>query len=243
VSAAPRKPALPAGAALLLDLDGTLLDFAPTPDSVTVPADLPATLRRLRDHLDGALAIVTGRPIGDVDRLLGDAPTAVAGEHGAAIRHTQGAAIERADLPPMPPAWIAAAERLAEAAPGVLLERKAASFVLHYRRAPECGPALLAALRDLMHDDRFTIMTALLAWEVKPIGADKGRAVDRLMACKPFMGRTPIYIGDDVTDEDGMRAARGLGGEGWQVQQVFGSPAGVRTWLAKTDNQTRRPKG
>jgi len=243
VTAPPRKPHLPDDAALLLDLDGTLLDFAPTPDSVTVPPDLPDILRRLRDGLGGALAIVTGRPIGDVDRLLGDTPTAVAGEHGAAIRHTQGAAIARADLPPIPPGWLAAAERLAEAVPGVLLERKQGSFVLHYRQAPEAGPALLAALRDLMHDDRFTIMTASLAWEIKPTGADKGHAVIRLMASPPFAGRTPVYIGDDITDEDGMRAARDLGGEGWQVQQVFGSPAGVRTWLAKVAAYTGSPKG
>src|ERR1700727_574320 len=91
-------------AALLLDMDGTLVDLAPTPDAVVVAAGLPAVLASLRDALGGALAIVTGRPVETVDRLLGDAPGAVAGEHGGAIRHGAGAAIERPDLPTPPAA-------------------------------------------------------------------------------------------------------------------------------------------
>src|ERR1700693_1397853 len=89
-------------AALLLDMDGTLIDLAPTPDAVIVPAGLPAALTTLREALDGALAIVTGRPVETVDRLFGDAPGAVAGEHGGAIRHRPGQAVERPDLPAPP---------------------------------------------------------------------------------------------------------------------------------------------
>jgi trehalose 6-phosphate phosphatase len=229
-----RAALLPERAALLLDLDGTLIDFAPTPDSVVVPDGLRASLARLRPRLGDALAVVTGRPIGEVDALLGDLPYAVAGEHGAAVRHAPGAPVERPPLAAPPAAWPAEADRLAEARPGVLVERKSSGFVLHFRRAPEHGPALRAAMAAMLagHEDRFAIMPASMAWEMKPLGADKGTAVRALMSRPPFAGRVPVYLGDDVTDEDGMRAARALGGLGWRVQEMFGDPAGVRSWLA-----------
>ena len=226
---------LPARAAMLLDLDGTLIDFAPTPDSVVVPDDLRASLARLREMCGGALAVVTGRPIEQVDGLLGDLPYAVAGEHGGAIRHAPGAAIERVALADAPAAWLAEAERLAAAWPGALVERKRRSFVLHYRMAPEAGPTLGAAMQAMAAEqpERFAVMPASMAWEMKPLGADKGTAVMALMGRAPFAGRVPVYVGDDVTDEDGMAAARALGGLGWRVQEMFGTPASVRAWLAK----------
>src|SRR5690348_7657966 len=125
--------------ALLLDMDGTLIDIAPTPDSVVVAPGLTDALTCLRNTLGGALAVVTGRPIETVDRLLGDAPGAVAGEHGAAVRHAQDEPIERPDLPPPPDSWVQAAVALADAFPGALLERKARGFALHYRLAPDAG--------------------------------------------------------------------------------------------------------
>ena len=228
-------PALPEHVALLLDLDGTLLDIAPTPDSVVVPPDLLISLRTLRAALDGALAVVSGRPIEQIEALLEGVPYAVAGEHGAAIRHASGMAPERPDLPAAPARWAEQAGRVAASTPGVLLERKAHGFVLHYRLAPEAGPALHRALLSILGGDAalFTIMPAHMAWEVKPRGADKGRAVLSLMARPPFVGRVPVYVGDDVTDEDGMRAARQLGGIGLRVQDSFIDPAGVRAWLAE----------
>ena len=227
-------PALPGRAALLLDLDGTLLDIAPTPDSVVVPAALLSTLRLLRAALDDALAVVSGRPIEQIELLLQAIPYAIAGEHGAAIRHAPGAAPERPDLPVAPACWVEQAARMAAATDGVLLERKAHGFVLHYRMAPASGPALRQGLQAILGEDatQFTIMPAHMAWEVKPRGADKGRAVHSLMARPPFAGRVPVYVGDDVTDEDGMRAARQLGGLGLRVQDSFGDAAGVRAWLS-----------
>jgi trehalose 6-phosphate phosphatase len=233
-------PTLPPNAALLLDMDGTLIDIARTPDSVFVPPDLPLVLRRLRARLGDALAVVTGRPIDQIDALMPDTPFAVAGEHGAAIRHAPGNPIMRVQLAEPPAAWLEEAECLAASTEGVLLERKAHGFVLHYRMAPAAGPMLRAALDRMLagHADRFTIMSALMAWEVKPIGADKATAVTALMAHAPFVGRVPVYIGDDITDEDGMRAARALGGLGWRVQDVFTDAAGVRAWLARTAADT-----
>lgn len=226
-------PRLPDRAALMLDFDGTLIDLAATPSAVVIPPSLPDTLRAVRDCLDGAVALVTGRPLRDIDGFLGDAPYAVAAEHGAVFRHAPGAAPERPALPSAPAAWREQAQRVAAGYPGALFEPKESGFVLHYRGAPEAGPAFRQALLSIVgeHEDEFVVMPAHMAWEVKPRGADKGRAVERLMGRPPFAGRVPVYVGDDVTDEDGIRAARRAGGLGFKVQDVFKDPSGVRAWL------------
>ena len=222
-------------ACLLLDLDGTLLDMAPTPDSVVVPAGLTDTLRTLTAQLDRALAIVTGRPIEVIDRLLGDAPHAVAGEHGGAVRPAPGALVERPDLRPPPPAWIERGAALEAAHPGAMLEVKARGFGLHFRLAPDAGAAIYDVLAALvLGSPDFELMAGSMLWEVRPKGADKGLAVASLMRRTPFLGRLPVFIGDDVTDEDGMRAARAMGGAGLRVQDVFGEPEDVRQWLRST---------
>ncbi|HEY7576684.1 MAG TPA: trehalose-phosphatase [Acetobacteraceae bacterium] len=219
--------------ALLLDLDGTLLDIAPRPEAVVVPAGLTDALRRIRKLLEDALAVITGRPVETVDSLLGEVAYAVAGEHGGAIRHKPGAAVLRPPLPSPAPEWIAAAERLAAAHPGVLFEPKARGFALHYRAAPALARMLRDALeRMLAGSSEFELLPAHMLWEVRPRGIDKGKAVTRLMGAPPFLGRLPVFIGDDVTDEDGIAAAAGMGGAGLRVQEAFGDAAGVRAWLA-----------
>lgn len=226
--------ALPSRAALLLDLDGTLLDIAPTPDAVRVPAGLADSLTRLRVALDEALAIVTGRPPEQVDALLPGIPYAVAGEHGGAMRFAPDEAVRRAPLPVPPPDWLEAAASLVAAHPGTLLERKQHGFAVHYRLAPAAGPAVEHGLRALL-DGQAThqLLPAHMAFEVKPRGADKGLAVGALMARAPFAGRVPVYVGDDVTDEDGIQVAQAAGGLGLRVAETFGDAAGVRAWLAR----------
>ncbi len=209
--------------ALLLDMDGTLIDIALTPDAVVVPAALLGVLLRLRERLGDAL-----------DALLPGIPYAAAAEHGAAIRHAPGAEVERPGLPHPPPGWRAAAAAAAAAHPGAMLEDKAHGFVLHFRAAPEHGPALRAAAEALIAaDPRFVVMGAKMAWEIKPAAVDKGVAVAALMSRAPFAGRAPVFVGDDVTDEDGIRVALAMGGAGLRVPDLFGSAAGVRDWLAR----------
>jgi trehalose 6-phosphate phosphatase len=221
--------------ALLLDLDGTLLDIAPAPDKVVVPSGLIGTLHSLRPLLGDALAVVTGRPVETIDALLGDAPFAVAGEHGGAIRYAPGLALERPNLPAPPEAWLAGAERIASAHPGALLERKARGFAMHFRAAPAAGPELHGALAALLAGSAdFELLAGQMMWEVRPRGVDKGTAVARLMARAPFLGRLPVFIGDDVTDEDGIAEALALGGVGLRVPESFGDAAGVRAWLEAT---------
>jgi trehalose 6-phosphate phosphatase len=222
-------------AALLLDVDGTLLDFAATPETVVVPPELPETLRTIRDQLGGALAVITGRTIEMIDKLLSDVPHGVAGEHGGAVRPGPGAAVERPDLKPPPQSWLERGAMLETTHPGTRFERKPRGFGMHFRLAPESGPAIYAALSDMVAESEdFHLLSGQMMWEIRPRGVDKGHGVERLMQHAPFRGRVPVFIGDDVTDEDGLRVARAMGGAGLWVPDVFGNAAGVRAWLRVT---------
>jgi trehalose 6-phosphate phosphatase len=222
-------------AAFLLDLDGTLLDIAPTPDSVVVAPGLLEDLAALRRRCGGALAIVTGRTLREVDALLGDTPYAVAAEHGTSLRHAPGEAPVNATIGDPPPAWLEQAAALASENPGVTLEHKRHGFVLHYRNAPQAGRAVETGMRALLQgpEQNFVLLAAKMAWEIRPAGTDKGSAVRAIMEHPPFAGRLPIFVGDDVTDEDGIAAAAALGGLGLRVAEAFGEPADVRAWIAR----------
>ena len=222
-------------AALLLDLDGTLLDIAPAPDKVVVPPGLLDVLHELRRLLGDALAVVTGRPVETVDELLGNSVFAVAGEHGGAIRHAPGQSLERRPLPAPPDAWLVEAAGLVAPHPGALLERKARGFAVHYRAVPSAGPIFhdeLTALLQGSHD--FELLSGHMIWEVRPRGVNKGSAVVSLMERAPFQYRLPVFVGDDVTDEDGIVAAVAMGGAGLRVPDNFADAADVRAWLQRT---------
>jgi len=209
--------------------------LAPTPDSVVVPPGLTDALRTIKGQLNEALAVVTGRSIETIDGLLGDAPHAVAGEHGGAFRPVPGALIERPDLEPPPRNWVDTGAALEAAHPGAMFERKPRGFGLHFRLAPDARPAIHEVLSALIGDSAdFELLPGHMMWEVRPRGVDKGDAVTNIMRRAPFVGRLPVFIGDDVTDEDGMRVARALGGVGLRVQDVFGDAGGVRAWLHET---------
>ncbi len=229
-----RLPA-PARAAFLLDFDGTLVDIAPTPESVSVPPGLRDTLLALRRVCGDALAVVSGRPIDQIDHFLPDVPFAVAGEHGIAVRHRPGGSIERATLPSLPEHWIDGCERIASAFPGARAERKKAGLVLHFRAVPEAGDAIRAEAERLIGDGEgaglFHIQAAKMAWEIKPDGVSKENAVLALMQTEPFSGRLPVFVGDDVTDEDGIRGAEALGGTGFRIPADFPDPDAFRAWL------------
>jgi trehalose 6-phosphate phosphatase len=179
---------------------------------------------------------VTGRARSTVDRLL--APLAPPGGfgHGAELRDAAGRIGGTDAFPPLPGDWAARLAREAAAWPGVIVERKPHGLALHYRAAPEHGAAARAALEALLagHAEHFALLPAHMAYEVRPRIATKARAVQALMAAAPFRGRRPVFVGDDVTDEDGMEAARRLGGLGLHVGRDFrGGPAEVRAWIAR----------
>jgi len=234
-------PPLPdARAALFLDFDGTLIDIAARPDAVVVPPDLPVLLGRLSVALGGAVAIVTGRGL-EVARALTGAPEpcpwSFAAEHGTVLAATSG-------IPPLPEpegppaAWREAAAAFAASRPGLLLEEKTYGFVLHFRAVPERAEETTAFLRGMAEGSAFQVIPAHAAAELRPKGSDKGSAVAWMMRYAPFAGRVPVFIGDDVTDEDGMRVARAHGGEGYRVPERFpAGPADVRAWLTRLAEQ------
>ena len=223
-----------ADAALFLDFDGTLVEIAPRPDAVQVQPGLPRLLQRLATGLNGALAIVSGRPLRDLDHFL-PVPIAKAGDHGATLRPVPGQPPESPDLPHAPAGWRERAAALVERFPGTLIEDKEHGFVVHYRLAPAAGPVAKTLLDELVAEapGAFTLLEARMAWEVRPRGASKGTAVRALMERAPFAGRRPVFIGDDVTDEEGMAAAREFGGLGLRLQDAFGEPEALREWLAR----------
>ncbi len=217
---------------LLLDVDGTLLDIAPTPESVVVPEGLPETLDVLHRALAGGLAIISGRPLDQIDALTRNALPAGA-EHGAVLRIPPDPA-RRLALPSVPQAWRQAAYGMTERFPGARVEDKESGFVLHYRSIPAAGPALDRSLRGLLQGEpEFEILPADMAWEVRPRGADKGTAVRAIMRGAAFADRIPLFVGDDITDMDAIRAAQAMGGVGLRVADSFGSPEAVRIWLAE----------
>ncbi|MDP2329508.1 MAG: trehalose-phosphatase [Reyranella sp.] len=229
-------PELDRMSALFLDLDGTLLEIAATPELVVVPPGLPSLLARLHYLLEGGLAVVTGRPLGVVDSLLAPFSATTAGEHGASLRYEDGTLEEMPVGLAVPEAWRASLAAAAARWPGVLIEPKPHGCAVHYRLAPEHGSEVWRLARSLVADDDpwFRLIPAREAVEIGPRAVSKGLAVERLMASAPFAGRKPIFIGDDFTDEAGMDAARAFGGQGLRVAEFFGGdPAIVRAWLKR----------
>jgi trehalose 6-phosphate phosphatase len=209
-----------AGAAPLLavftDFDGTLVELAETPDAVDVSSELTDRLDRVINDFDHAFAVLTGREIVDIDRFLSPLQVAVAGAHGAQRRRADGT-IEAMDedVSATAEAIAAALEPLVEANPALILEPKDGSVALHFRQAPELEGVCHLAMQEALHDHpHFTLVPGKMVLEARAVGLDKGAALRAFMQEEPFAGRTPIFIGDDRTDEDAFRAAQELGGVG-----------------------------
>lgn len=229
-------PDLDRKSALFLDLDGTLLEIAATPELVVVPPALPAVLSHLHRQLDGALAIVSGRPIAQIDGLLAPFHASAAGEHGVSIRYADGSLEGLPIGIAVPDSWRETLNSAVERWPGVRVETKPHGVAVHYRLAPERESEVWQLVRTLVAPDHpwFRLIPAREAVEIGLRAASKGHAVERFMGHAPFHGRRPIFIGDDFTDEAGMSMARRFGGLGLRVAEVFGGdPAQVRAWLTR----------
>jgi trehalose 6-phosphate phosphatase len=231
-------PSLTADTALFLDIDGTLLDLARTPESVVVPAALREALERLCRDLDGALAFVSGRTLESIDSLFAPFCPAAIGTHGAEIRGADGR-VERA--PPLPDSVRALFRALAAKSPGLLLEDKESALALHYRLAPEAAPYLLATLEreaPFLAAQNAQVIHGKAVIDVRHVGMDKGSAVLRLARQTPFRGRRLLFGGDDTTDADVFRILPQIGGRGFSVgrdfpgaEHLFENPRAVRDWL------------
>jgi trehalose 6-phosphate phosphatase len=235
----PRPPELEIDDALFVDFDGTLVEIALNPADVVVPMSLIALLAGLEAGLGGALAIISGRPIADLDKHLAPLGLAAAGEHGAELRFTGKGRIEQyVDLPTSAAESLTA---LSEQLVGTVLELKTASAALHYREAPEHEAAAIAAIQALAGEhESYEFMHGKMVAEFKPISINKGLAIAELLTQEPFAGRRAVFIGDDVTDETGFEAVNEFGGisirtersEDTHAQFFLAGPADVRRWLA-----------
>jgi trehalose 6-phosphate phosphatase len=233
-------PPVNANTALFLDIDGTLLDLARTPDRVKVPRDLLRALERLTHRLSGALAFVSGRSLESIDRLFAPFRPAAIGAHGGEIRGIDGSV---ARSQPLSEKVVEIFTGLAENIPGLLLEDKRCALALHYRLAPEAQPVLSAAMEKharLFESERVQILHGKAVIEARWTGVDKGSAVATLAKQKPFAGRAILFGGDDTTDLDVFRMLPKLGGRGFSVgsrfpgaEHVFESPRAVRQWLTR----------
>lgn len=203
----------PLRAALFLDFDGTLVAIADQPDQVRVSPHLRDLLALLSQAANGALAIVTGRDIADVDAYLAPLRLPIAGVHGLVRRTADG----RLDETPSNGAAIATIEArlqpFVSAERGLLLERKTASIALHYRARPDLEKASQIAIEKALGGvDSVTLVRGKMVFEAKAGTAHKGQAVDAYMNEAPFAGRVPFFAGDDRTDEDAFSAVNARGG-------------------------------
>lgn len=209
-------PPITPGTALFLDFDGTLVEVASQPEAVVVPAALTGVLAGLYRQLGGALALVSGRRLLDLDTFLAPLQLPSAVEHGAQRRNAEGLLISA------PPAdmrhVLRAAEGLLELHPGLKLERKNLALSLHYRHAPELEALCMQVMRAAVErSSGLDLMQGKCVIDLKPVGVSKGTAIAAFMAEAPFAGRQPIFAGDDITDESGFAQVQQMGGHAVKV--------------------------
>jgi len=241
-------PRLPADAGFFLDIDGTLLDIAEKPHLVRIDDDLVGLLPTLRDAAGGALALISGRSIAEIDRLFGTSIFCAAGQHGAERRDAAG----KMHRHRVPLAGIRKAQRrlgrMAARHPALVLEDKGMNLALHYRLAPELGAAVHETVRRLAEElgEDFEMQAGKMVMEIKPSGKDKGTAIAEFLEEAPFRGRLPVFIGDDLTDEFGFELINRVGGCSVKVGE--GSSAAhwrlpnadaVRVWLRRFLERSR----
>jgi trehalose 6-phosphate phosphatase len=227
--------------AILLDVDGTLLDLMPTPREVWVPPGLAKTLNRLLVRTNGALAMVSGRSLNDIDLIFAPDQFPAVGGHGAEMRLEPDVESVAAHAPPLDKELKRRLAAIAKLSPGILLEDKGYSLALHYRLAPHAEKAIYAAvslIRADLPNAPIEVLPGKCVCEIKHSGFTKATGVRELMTREPFKGRRPLFIGDDVTDEtvfaimpdfDGLAFSVGRRAKG--VAGHFDAPSDVREFL------------
>ena len=224
--------------ALFLDVDGTLLHFADTPDGVRPDEAVCRLLPRLQMALGGALALISGRSARDLDALFAPLHLPLAGLHGLEHRDAQGhmhvlgeaEALDHLRAP---------LRALAESHEGLLLEDKGRALALHFRQAPGEAARVEAAVASLVGGSSdLRLIHGKMVIEIKPRHADKGSAVRAFMAEAPFLGRIPVFLGDDVTDEDAFRAVNGLGGISIHIRHGGAAPETAAHYRLEGVDQT-----
>jgi len=243
-------PALTGEFAFFFDLDGTLADIKPHPDQVVIPADILRVLHQLSSNNHGALALISGRSMAELDQLARPYRFPLAGVHGAERRDIHG----NAHIVSLPDSLIqsltvqltAALEHL----PGTELEAKGMAFALHYRQGPQHEAAITALATSIVAaHPQLALQPGKCVVEIKPRGINKGEAIKAFMTEAPFAGRTPVFIGDDLTDESGFSAVNQAGGVSIKVGQGetcaewrLANVASVWQWVTEVANQQQEEK-
>lgn len=237
----PPEPLERARDSLFLDLDGTLVGIRSRPEDVVAEAELLELLPRLTGGLEGRVAVVSGRSVADVDRILQSRVDCVAGVHGLEWRSGPGApVVSVADR--LDPAVGRTLRDFARTRPGVLVEDKGLGVALHYRNAPELEAEAVAFAEAVAAEHGLAAQRGRMVVEVRSPAADKGAAIARFLAAPPFAGSRPVFVGDDVTDEDGFRLVERLGGRGVLVgpgrptaaSRRLADETAVRAWLERS---------
>lgn len=237
--------------ALFLDIDGTLIDIAARPTDVSVPPKLKTGLQRLSARLGGALALVSGRSVRDIDRLFGDIRPRASGCHGGELRLLAGGDVFMAASSRLPPMIMDNLKRLSATHRGLLIEDKGVCVAVHYRAAPTLGVALRHELESIIarsDDKSLTILPGRLVYEIKRNHVDKGTAIEAFMRLPAFAGRSPVFIGDDITDMAGFARVKAYNGRAWSVgrelppaARMFDDAADVRAWIETQTMEAMAP--
>jgi len=234
--------------ALFLDIDGTLVEFESHPDLVRATDGLIVLLNGVAEALGGALALLSGRSLVDIDRVFRPWQPHAAGVHGAEVRGALGVRRHRPEPEELAKLRVGS-EEVARQIPGVWVEDKGMSFALHHREAPGAADRLAVEARRLAFESNgaFEVQPGVLVQELRPANFNKGLALVELMTQPPFAGRSPIVVGDDRTDEFAFAAALAAGGLAILVgdrtdtfaQLRLPNPADVRSWLAELIEEVR----
>ena len=205
--------------ALFLDFDGTLAEIAATPERVEVEAQLGPSLHAMYDALHGALAIISGRPIAEIDAFLDPLVLPVAGLHGLERRTPGGSIVRHAKVGTALQEARRGLDALARSIPGVRIEDKSLTLAVHYRAAPRAANACRRAVEEAVRrgGGGLHVLEGRKVFEIKPSGIDKGTAIAEYLAEPPFAGRTAVFVGDDASDEDGFATVNRMGGRSIRV--------------------------
>jgi trehalose 6-phosphate phosphatase len=237
----PAPPSLRRDQALFLDFDGTLVEIAPAPNQVQVPAELPHLLDELADRLDGAVAVVSGRSLDELAHMLAPFASGIAGNHGLERRYGDGN-VTRCLTHPELDRFRPLVADFATRHDGVLLEDKGGSLALHYRLAPSLAAGCHTLVRRAAQASNGALVAVAgkMVIELMPRSGGKGRAIADFLADAPFRGRLPVFVGDDTTDEDGFAVVNRLGGVSVHVgdgatiaRHCLATVGEVLAWLAQ----------
>ncbi len=197
--------------AIFLDIDGTLIPYANHPNNIIVPKNLIYLLYNLRNKLDGALALISGRMVKDIQKIVNPLKLSVSGIHGLEYTNNHGEYIKNS-IEPIPLDIYKRLNKFSDNHPGSMIEKKNISVALHYRNAPGIEKKATRVINRIISGSNLKLLKGNKVLELVPKNSNKGKAINFFMKKKPFLNKIPVFFGDDVTDEFGFKSVNNLGG-------------------------------